>query len=91
MILRFQIGGATLPPLSSNKIEPYCERILNVLVDDDRALSAYDAACRVIATVTKGDYRLEGYNRDAVKTAGFTDSVKKALTPSGAELENPVQ
>ena len=80
MILRYQLGGASMPPLSSNKIEPYCERILNVLLDDDKTFEAYINAAGVIYNMTGNIENLANYNRDAVKTATFTEQVRDAIS-----------
>ncbi len=79
MILRYQIGGVSLPQLSVNrKIEPYCQRLLEVLWDDEQSLEAYKRATEVIDTVGGPEV-----DRDTVKTQAFTDKVRGVVHPGG--------
>lgn len=75
MILRYQIGGTSLPELSvARRIDPYCLSLLEVLWDDDRSLKAYKQAVEVVDIVSG-----RNIDRDTVKTQAFTDRIKKAL------------
>jgi hypothetical protein len=73
MLLRYSVGGPQMPALTANKVEKYCNRMLEVLLDDERALAAFSSAVALIQTAT-GD----NFDRDTAKTQGFTDLVKKA-------------
>jgi hypothetical protein len=70
MILRYQLGGKTMPALTANKIRGYCESILKVLQDTPKAVDAFKTAFTVLDKITTG-----GETRDTVKTQSFTDQV----------------
>ena len=73
MLLRYIVGGSEMPSLTANKIEKYCQKMLDVLVDDAKALDAFKSAAGLIQGATN-----DNFDRDTAKTQGFTDLVKKA-------------
>lgn len=73
MLLRYSVGGPEMPALTANKIEKYCNAMLDVLFDDAKALTAFNSAVQLIQAATENNF-----DRDTAKTQGFTDLVKKA-------------
>ena len=73
MLLRYIVGGPDMPALRANKIEKYCHQMIEVLLDDAKALDAFRAAIGLIQGATN-----DNFDRDTAKTQGFTELVKKA-------------
>lgn len=55
-VLRMQVAGTTLPAMTSNKFEKYCETIVAVLKDEKKALPAMNAAIAVLDNVLLGQH-----------------------------------
>lgn len=74
MILRHQLAGKDIPALNSHKVEAYCNKILTVVQDSTKAITAFQAATSIIDKIATGSE-----TRDTVKTQSFTDNVLAQL------------
>jgi hypothetical protein len=75
MALRYLVAGIERPQFTSKrKIEPYCERILNVLADPNKCLNSINEAISCIDKAAKNSI-----DRDKFKTQSFTDDLIKEL------------
>ena len=84
MILRYQVGGSSIPALSATKrIEAYCTKILDVLWSDSKSLKAFNEAALIIEEIGKHDYR------ERAKTQVVTDDIKKVLREAEAKRSKP--
>ena len=79
MLARILIAGSDIPDLGSNKIESYCQQILDVLWSDEKALTTFGRATDIIDAL--GGTSLD---RSVVKTTAFTNDVLK----KGRELQH---
>lgn len=75
MALRYLAGGLERPSFTSKrKVEPYCEKILNVLTDSSDCLNFIHEAVDCIDKAAKNSI-----DRDKFKTQSFTDDLIKEL------------
>ncbi|MGA7563396.1 MAG: AIPR family protein [Desulfobaccales bacterium] len=82
-IIRIQIAGVPMPYMGANEFKRYCDRIREVLWDDDRCLEAVNNACRMLDEILAGDY-----NRDRAKDSTIQSQARDRITaeqggPSG--------
>lgn len=66
----------------SHEMERYCEKILNVLYDTERAGQVFLRAAETIERVAKGNL-----NRDHIRTQPFTESLKQECARSQFHTE----
>ena len=77
LILRRQIGGKKLPPLSSQELDEYCQRIDKILVDHRKASAAFNETLTVIdAAIEAGSFQ---FNRDTPRSPVFTEAVLECI------------
>lgn len=67
-----QIGGVSVPPMTSNKFEKYCEGIVSLLLDEKKCVNAFMAATKILDSVLAGNY-----DRDKAKDVSLLPGAKK--------------
>jgi hypothetical protein len=77
MALRYQLAGADHPPLNSDKVEKYCQKMLDTLWEDQEAAKAFATTLKPISKLTKNTF-----DRDTFKTQAFTEDLRKLLGKS---------
>ncbi len=77
LILRCQLGGSKRPSLDSSKLDAYCDKLDQSLIDHPKASAAFTNTLAVIdkAIETKG----LPFNRDTPRAQGFTEAVLECL------------
>lgn len=65
-ILRMLVAGTSMPAMTANKFEKYCECFRVVLWDDAKCLDGVQRACKILDAVLEGDY-----NRDKAKDSAI--------------------
>ncbi|GAA0244988.1 AIPR family protein [Cryptosporangium japonicum] len=65
----------TLPALTANKVEPFCQRLAEQLWDEKKALDIFSKAAVLVDKALNG----QPLTRDVVKVQAFTNSVKAEL------------
>ena len=75
MVLRHQVAGKSRPPLSSNKIEGYCQKIINVLKSGGKSSipplkEALDAIASVGVPPTRDRLKGQKYTQDLLGVVG---------------------
>ncbi len=55
-LLRIQVAGQDMPSMQSNKFIRYCEKIVDVIVDENVCLKHYQKAVQALDSVLDGDY-----------------------------------
>ena len=55
-LFRMIVGGNDMPPMTSNKFEKYCKKIVDELKDENKCLNVYRTAIRALDSALKGDY-----------------------------------
>lgn len=74
MTLRYQVSGDDLPRMNSKAIEQYCRKINDVLWDDAKAVTVFEAAAEVVAQSQGG-----APSRDDLKTQASTTDLLSTL------------
>jgi len=78
-IFRFQMSEDSVPQMTSNKFEKYCESIMTTLKDEKACLAAFQKATLVLDNVLNGNYE-----RDKAKDASLaTDAEAKCREVKG--------
>lgn len=65
-LVRMQVAGTSMPAMTSNQFEKYCDRLKEVLWDDNKCLQAIQDACALLDTVLSGNY-----DRDKAKDSSI--------------------
>lgn len=73
-ILRNQIGGLSMPAMTANKFEKYCDVLVATLQDEKKSLKAFEAAVQVLDKVLGGDY-----SRDKAKDVSLLPAAIAAI------------
>lgn len=73
-IIRMQILGTDLPEMKSNKFAKSCERLRDILWDDEECLTAIHNACNLLFEVLEGDL-----SRDKAKDSSINDKAMEML------------
>lgn len=82
-ILRMQIAGTTIPHMTSNQFEKYCEKVRNELWDEAKLTSAVNQVCQVLDEVLLGNY-----DRDKAKDSTIQDQAKTIIQSEQNSLSN---
>jgi hypothetical protein len=72
MVLRYQLGGTSVPHMNAHKINTYCDRILAKLWSDEEAPAVFRDAMEAIEASGSAPS-----GRDSIKTQSFTEMVKR--------------
>lgn len=75
-IFRMQVGGRSMPPMSSNKFEKYCQDLVRVLQEEKKYSLLFEDALRVLDKILGGQYE-----RDKAKDVSLL-SAAEDLCPS---------
>jgi AIPR protein len=75
MAFRYLLAGSDVPPLSSKKMDKYCQEIIKVLNDQEKSLSYFKEAASTMDNLAGTDLN----NRDTFKTQQVTDNLISAL------------
>lgn len=70
-ILRMQIAGTSIPSMTSNLFEKYCEKLRGELWDESKLVSIINQACQVLDNVLAGNY-----DRDKAKDSTIQGQAK---------------
>ena len=65
-IVRIQIAGASMPAMTANKFEKYCDSVVAVLKDEKKCVASFQSAISVLDQVLAGDF-----SRDRAKDASL--------------------
>lgn len=65
-IVRMQIAGASMPAMTANKFEKYCDSVVAVLKDDKKCVTSFQSAISIINQVLADDF-----SRDRAKDASL--------------------
>jgi hypothetical protein len=76
MAFRYANGDGEMPALTANQMRRFCQPMIDVLWDEDRAAAAFADAAEIIERLGEGEL-----TRDSVKTQTFTDAVVAAVRP----------
>jgi hypothetical protein len=72
MVMKYLIGGSSVPRLESGKIESYCERIDTALAKGGKAsIAQFETAAKIVNSVGP-------VTRDRRKGQKYTDELKEA-------------
>jgi hypothetical protein len=82
-ILRMQIAGTSIPQMTSNQFEKYCEKVQNELWDEAKITSAINQACQVLDRVLNGNY-----DRDKAKDSTIQDQAKTIIQARQSSSSN---
>jgi hypothetical protein len=75
-IARMQIAGASMPAMTANKFEKYCDSVVAVLKDEKKCVASFQSAISVLDQVLAGDY-----SRDRAKDASLLSSAEAKCKP----------
>lgn len=75
-IVRIQIGGISMPAMTTNKFEKYCDSIAAVLKDEKKCSSSFKSAITVLDEILAGDY-----SRDRAKDASLLTLAEAKCKP----------
>lgn len=71
-IFRMQVGGSTMPPMSSNKFEKYCQELVHALADEKKYSKLFEDALKTLDKVLEGQYE-----RDKAKDVSVLSAAEK--------------
>lgn len=71
-IFRMQVGGSTMPPMSSNKFEKYCQELVHALADEKKYSKLFEDALKTLDQVLDGQYE-----RDKAKDVSVLSAAEK--------------
>ncbi|GJD19579.1 hypothetical protein RIVM261_045350 [Rivularia sp. IAM M-261] len=77
-IFRIQISGLNMPEISSNKFIKYCEKMEQILHNDNECKEAFIRATTIIDKVVNEKYN-GNYDRSSAKTLLFSRQIKAKL------------
>ena len=81
MVLRHQRAGKDIPRLNSHELVRYCQKILDVLWDDQTSINAFNSAAEIIEKVCNGIF-----DRDVIRTQHFTNQLLIELNSSSNQI-----
>lgn len=71
-----------LPPMNSNEMEKYCEKLMGILSDQDKADALITLAANAVNSIAAGDF-----HRDKIRSEPFTANVLKYCRDNQGKLE----
>lgn len=74
MMARLLSGGVEMPSLHANKMDRYCNKILDVLYDNAQCIALFNRAASIIDSVTEGKF-----DRDSIRSPQITQKLEKFI------------
>ena len=75
--------GDSMDAMSSNKMEKYANRLIEILQAPDKSERLIMRAAKIVAEAANGDF-----DRDNIRTEGFTDNVRGLALTQPSEIAN---
>ena len=72
-ILRMLTAGPSMPAMTANKFEKYCEALRDVLWDDVKCFAAVQDSCKILDAVLSGNYDRDRAKDSALQTHALTE------------------
>jgi serine/threonine protein kinase len=82
--IRMDVAGASMPAMTANQFEKFCEPLKVALWDETKYQDAVTRACKLLDIVLARDY-----NRDLAKDSTIQSRARATFTPSTSASPSP--
>jgi len=77
-ILRMTVSGTSMPAMTANRFEKYCETLKAVLLDDSSCIAKIQESCAILDVVLAGSY-----DRDKAKDSSIQTQAQTIINSGG--------